>query len=103
MATAVGLLEVYGTTCAFVAADAACKAANVKIEAIDNNKPANADKLPVPVIVLIKFSGSVEDVKSAIEAGEKAANTVSGIVGKHIITRIEEDTQKLIKINCLSK
>ena len=32
MAKAVGILEVYGLTCAFVAADAACKAADVTLE-----------------------------------------------------------------------
>ncbi|HCE78203.1 MAG TPA: microcompartment protein, partial [Lachnospiraceae bacterium] len=32
MARAVGILEVYGLTCAFVAADAGCKAANVTLE-----------------------------------------------------------------------
>ena len=40
MAKAVGILEVYGLTCAFVAADAACKAADVTLENFDKNKPA---------------------------------------------------------------
>ena len=35
MAKAVGILEVYGLTCAFVAADAACKAADVTLENFD--------------------------------------------------------------------
>ena len=52
MAKAVGILEVYGLTCAFVAADAACKAADVTLENFDKNKPANADKLPVPLLVI---------------------------------------------------
>ena len=39
---AVGLLEVFGLVCAFLAADAGCKAANVHLEVFDKNKPANA-------------------------------------------------------------
>ena len=69
MAEAVGILEVFGLATAFVAADAGCKAANVRLEVFDKNKPANADSLPVPLLVCIKFRGSVEDVTAAVEAG----------------------------------
>lgn len=100
---AVGLLEVYGVTAAFVAADAACKAANVKIEAFDNNKPANADKLPVPLLMVVKIRGGIEDVRAAIEAGAEAAKRISGVVTTHVIARPEEDTEKLLKINGLAK
>ena len=79
MANAVGMIEVFGLTAAFVAADAGCKAANVKIETFDRNKPANADELPVPLIIMVKFRGSVEDVRAAIEAAEEAAKGVSGV------------------------
>ena len=103
MTEGVGFLEVYGLTAAFVAADAACKAANVRIDAFDHNKPANADKLPVPLLVLVKIRGSLEDVKAAMEAGSKAAKTVSGVVTTHIIARPETDTEKLLKINSLRK
>ena len=70
---AVGLLEVFGCCAAFVAADAACKAGNVRIEALDKNKPANADKLPVPLVMLVKMRGSVADVEAAMDAAEEAA------------------------------
>ena len=103
MAEAVGFIEVYGLTAAYVAADAACKAGNVRIEAFDNNKPANADALPVPLLVLVKIRGSIEDVKAGIEAGSKAAKLVSGVVTTHVIARPETDTEKLLKINCLEK
>ncbi len=65
MAEAVGILEVFGLATAFVAADAGCKAANVRLEVFDKNKPANADSLPVPLLVCIKFRGSVADVDSS--------------------------------------
>ena len=48
MGEAVGILEVFGLVCAFMAADAGCKAGNVRLEPFDKNKPANADSLPVP-------------------------------------------------------
>ena len=51
MAEAVGILEVFGLATAFVAGDAGCKAANVRLEVFDKNKPANADSLPVPLLV----------------------------------------------------
>ena len=65
MNQAVGILEVYGLVCAFMAADAGCKAANVTLENFDKNKPANADSLPVPLLVTIKFRGSIADVEAA--------------------------------------
>lgn len=100
---AVGILEVFGLTAAFVAADAGCKAGNVTIGAMDKNKPANADKLPVPLLVSIKFRGSVEDVKAAMEAGIAAAKTISGVYSQHVIARPEEDTEKMLDISCLGR
>lgn len=55
MGEAVGMLEVFGLATAFAAADAGCKAGNVRLETFDKNKPANADELPVPLIVMVKF------------------------------------------------
>ena len=95
---AVGILEVYGLCCAFMAADAGCKAANVTLEPFDKNKPANADSLPVPLLVTIKFRGSVEDVTAAVEAGIQMAKQVSGVVQSHVIPRPTQDTLKMLHI-----
>ena len=57
------MLEVFGLATAFAAADAGCKAGNVRLENFDKNKPANADELPVPLIVMVKFRGQVADVR----------------------------------------
>lgn len=103
MAEAVGLLEVFGLVAAFVAGDAGCKAANVTLEPFDRNKPANADKLPVPLLILVKFRGTVEDVKAAMEAGEEAAKKISGVVAKHIIANPETDTEKMLKLSGFDK
>ena len=95
---AVGFLEVYGLVCAFMAADAGCKAANVTLEPFDKNKPANADSLPVPLLVTIKFRGTVDDVTAAVEAGRQVAESVSGVVTSHVIPRPTEDTRKMLSI-----
>ncbi|MCL2377702.1 MAG: BMC domain-containing protein [Defluviitaleaceae bacterium] len=98
---AVGLLEVFGLVTAFAAADAACKAANVTIEAFDKNKPGNADALEIPLLVLVKLRGNIADIEAAMEAGERAANNIGGVLSKHIIARPMEDTEKMLRINAL--
>lgn len=103
MAEAVGFLEVYGLVAAFAAGDAGCKAANVRMEPFDRNKPANADSLPVPLLVTVKFRGSVSDVRAALEAGAEAAKKISGIVAVHEIASPTEDTEKLLHLNGLDK
>ncbi len=103
MAKAVGILEVYGLTAAFVAGDAAAKAGDVTLEVFDKNKPANADSLPVPLIVTIKIRGKVADVEMALQAAKDAANKVSGVVTDWIIPNPEEDTEKMLKISGLDK
>lgn len=103
MAQAVGMIEVFGLTAAFVAGDAGCKAANVTMETFDKNKPANADELPVPLIVMVKFRGSVEDVRAAVEAAEEAANALTGVISRHIIANPEADTEKMLKLSGLDK
>ncbi len=100
---ATGFLEVYGLAAAFVAVDEGCKAAAVTVETLDKNKPGNADALPVPLIVLIKFRGTVDNVKAAVEAAAAAAERISGVVSKHIIANTEESTEKMLKLNAFDK
>ena len=103
MGKATGFIEVFGLAAAFVAVDAGCKAANVTVETLDKNKPGNADALPVPLIVLIKFRGTVEDVRAAVEAAENAVNQITGVVSKHVIANTEESTEKMLKLNAFDK
>ena len=95
---AIGILEVFGLCCAFMAADAGCKAADVTLEPFDKNKPANADALPVPLLVTIKCRGSVADVRAAVEAGREMAQSLTGVVQSHIIPRPTQDTLKMMGI-----
>ena len=103
MNQAVGILEVYGLVCAFLAADAGCKAADVTLETFDKNKPANADSLPVPLLVTVKFRGSVADVEAAMEAGIETAKRATGIVQTHIIANPTDDTCKMLKLSGFDK
>ena len=103
MGKAPGLLEVFGLVAAFVACDAGCKAADVTVENFDKNKPANADELEVPLIVTIKFRGSVDAVEAAMSAAKLAAENVTGVVASHIIPRTEEDTEPMLKLNAFDK
>ena len=103
MGKATGIIEVYGLACAFVACDAGCKAADVTVETFDKNKPGNADALPVPLIVAIKFRGTVEDVKAAVEAAATAAKGISGVISQHVIANVEASTEKMLKLNAFDK
>ena len=103
MAEAVGILEVFGLTTAFVAADAGCKAANVHLEVFDKNKPANADSLPVPLLVCIKYRGSVSDVTAAVEAGMNVAKSITGVVQHYVIPNPDTGTEKMLKISALDR
>ncbi len=103
MGKSVGIIEVYGLAAAFVACDAGCKAANVTVENFDKNKPGNPDGLKVPLIVAVKFRGSVADVTAAVEAAKEAANKVSGVICSHIIPNVESDTEKMLKLNAFDK
>ncbi len=103
MQEAVGIIEVFGLATAFAAADAGCKAANVTIETFDKNKPGNADALPVPLIVMIKFRGSISNVRAALEAAGRTAENLSGVVTMHEIASPEEGTEKMLKLSGLDK
>ena len=92
---AIGIVEMFGYVCAIKAADAAAKAAYVKIIAIDSNKPANAETVDVPLIMCIKMQGSVSAVEAGVEAAARAAEECTGLIQKHIIARPTEDSEKM--------
>lgn len=103
MGKATGIVEVYGLVAGFVACDAGCKAANVTVETFDKNKPGNPDGLDVPLIVAVKFRGSISDVEAAVEAAKLAADRVSGVVTSHILTSTEPDTEPMLKLSAFDK
>ncbi len=92
---AVGIIEMFGFVAAIKAADAAAKAADVKVIAIDSNKPANAESVEVPLIMCVKVQGSVSAVNAAVEAAAEAAEKTTGLIQKHVIARPTEGTQMM--------
>lgn len=98
---AVGLIEVFGLATALYAIDAACKAADVTVECIDKNKPANADELDVPLLIMIKFRGTVSNVNAGIDAAKRASEQKAGYLAAHIIASPDEELEPMLSINCL--
>lgn len=78
---ALGLIEVIGLPPAMEAADAALKAANVKLLAI-----AKADA----GILTVEITGDVGAVTAAVDAGAAAASRVGTLRAKHIIPRVDD-------------
>lgn len=94
MNKAIGVVEMFGFVTAITAADAAAKAADVKIIAIDSNKPADPT-VDVPVIMAIKVQGEVSAVKAAVDAAVEAAESVSGVICSHVLTGPTDDAIKM--------
>ena len=66
---ALGMIEVFGFTTSIVVADKMAKAADVKIVAIDKNKPAAGDAAQVPLVMAVKAEGSAAAVAAVVLAG----------------------------------
>ena len=98
---AVGLLEVYGLATALYAVDAACKAADVTCTFLDKNKPANAESLDVPLLIMIKLRGSVANVEAGLEAAKCASEEIAGYVAAHLRASPDEGLEKMLEISCL--
>lgn len=96
---AVGFLEVAGYSVALDAMDKACKAANVKIAGIDSINPKDTSA-NIPLTVQVKFTGSISDVKTAVEVARKVASLY--ITPEEITTSIiegpYEGVDKLVNI-----
>ena len=103
MGKATGFIEVFGLAAAFVAVDAGCKAANVTVENFDKNKPANADKVEVPLVMVVKFEGGASEVKAALEAGVEEAQKRNLYIASRIITRQSEEMEWFAHLNALGK
>ncbi len=97
MNKAIGIIEMYGFVTAISAADAAAKAADVKVIAIDTNKPPKPDEVAVPLISVVKVQGEVAAVRAAVDAAAAKAEQVSGLINSHVIPSPTDDTVKLAK------
>ena len=100
---AFGLIEVFGFTTAVVVGDAAAKAGNVRIIALDRNKPANAEAAEVPLVMMVKLEGGVSDVQAALAAGEEEAKKRNMFITSYLIPRPEDSTMEFAQINALGR
>lgn len=100
---ALGMVEVFGFTTALCCADIAAKSADVKIIALDKNKPAAGDSAEVPLIMNVKMEGSVSAVEAAVEAAKQYAVEKDLYVTSHIIPRPGIGTEKMAYISEVGK
>ncbi|EGO64750.1 BMC domain-containing protein [Acetonema longum] len=85
---AVGLIETVGLTAAIEAADAAVKAANIKLIGYELTKGGG--------MVVVKLSGDVGAIQAAVEAGRLAAGQVGRVWATHIMPRPHQETAGLV-------
>ena len=100
---ALGMLEVYGFTTSIVVADRMAKTADVEIVAIDKNKPANAESVEVPLVMVVKCEGDVAAVNSAVEAGIAEAKARNMYITSKIISRQSEDVEWFAHLTATGK
>lgn len=86
---ALGMIETWGVPALIAAADAAAKAADVRVAAYEK-----ADAGIVTVYIL----GDVASVKAAVEAGEAAARQVGQLLASHVIPRPDASVHQMIQM-----
>ena len=100
---ALGMIEVYGYTTSIVVADAVAKAADVKVVAIDKNKPANADKCPVPLVMVVKFEGNAGAVQAAHDAGVEEAKKRGLYITSEVIAGLDPSVEWFATLTATGK
>ena len=100
---ALGMIEVYGFTTAIVVADKVAKTADVKLIAIDKNKPAGGDSARVPLVMAIKIEGSAAAVEAAIATGKAEAEKRELYITHKVIARQSEDIEWFARLSALGK
>jgi microcompartment protein CcmL/EutN len=84
---ALGMIETVGILAAYEAADVALKSANVKMVGYEISRGG---------LIVIKFTGDVSAVRSAVDAGKTAASKLSKVWSSHVIARPAEQIEKMI-------
>lgn len=84
---ALGLIETKGLIGAIEAADAMVKSAKVQLLETE---------LSTGAMVTVKVVGETGAVRSAVDAGAKAAERVGQLVSAHIIPRPHDDTEDIL-------
>ena len=100
---ALGMIEVYGYTTSIIVADTVAKAADVKVVAIDKNKPANADKCEVPLVMVVKFMGNAGAVQSALDAGVAEAKRRNLYITSKVIAGLDDQVDWFATLTATGK
>jgi microcompartment protein CcmL/EutN len=87
---ALGLIETVGLPAAIEAADAAMKAAHVRLVGYEKTRGGG--------LVVVKIRGDVGAVRAAVEAAVVSASRVGKIYGYHVIPRPHEETEQVIDL-----
>ncbi|NBJ00285.1 BMC domain-containing protein [Lachnospiraceae bacterium] len=87
---AIGVFELDSECACFVALDAAAKAADVKIQAVERNRLSAG--------ACVKMRGTVSNVNAAMEAALRTAEPLSKIVSHTIIAAPTEETETAIRM-----
>jgi len=87
---ALGLIEAVGLPTAIEAADAAMKAANVRLVGYEKTRGGG--------LVIVKVRGDVGAVRAAVEAAVISASKVGKIYGYHVIPRPNDETERIIDL-----
>jgi len=87
---ALGLIETVGLPTAIEAADAAMKAANVRLIGYEKTRGGG--------LVIVKIRGDVGAVRAAVEAAVISASKVGKVHGYHVIPRPHDETQQVIDL-----
>ncbi|GAA0248158.1 BMC domain-containing protein [Muricomes sp. OA1] len=85
---AIGVFELDSECACFVALDAAAKAADVKIQAVERNRLGAG--------ACVKMRGNVSNVNAAMEVALRAAEPISKIVSHTIIAAPLAETEPAI-------
>ena len=100
---ALGMIECYGFVTSVVVADKGLKTADVELVAIDKNKPANADKVEVPLVMVVKFEGGVSAVEAAVVAGKAEAEKRGMFIAERVISRQSEEIEWFAHLDATGK
>ena len=100
---ALGMIEVYGYTTSIVIADAVAKAADVIVVAIDKNKPANADQVEVPLVMVVKFMGNAGAVESALQVGVAEAKRRGLYITSKVIAWLDDQVNWFANLTATGK
>lgn len=91
---ALGMIEVYSFTTAVCVADLCAKTADIKVIALDRNRPISPD-VPAPLVMEVKIEGDTSAVQSAIAAGKAYAEKEGKYIVSHVIAHPDDKAEPM--------